>query len=204
MMMYDNMYVKTRKAGRTMRVISGKYKGRILKNPEDNAIRPTSDKVKEAMFNMIQGYTENAVCADIFCGTGALGIEALSRGAKRCYFCDISKKSSALTAHNITLCGVQERAFVKTADFRKFLKNAGEKLDIVFIDPPYSNGLIDKTFESISENDVMNEYGIIIAEHTKEEVLQEEYFRIVKIKEKKHGQSVISVYENRGAFNRCS
>ena len=79
MMMYDNMYVKTRKAGRTMRVISGKYKGRILKNPEDNAIRPTSDKVKEAMFNMIQGYTENAVCADIFCGTGALGIEAFIR-----------------------------------------------------------------------------------------------------------------------------
>ena len=180
-----------------MRIITGDFKGRRLEMPENNSIRPTTEKVKEAIFSIIAGNLEDAVCVDLFAGTGNLGIEALSRGAEKCYFADNSRESLALIKRNIEMCRAEEWSVVIPGDFEKVLTRLGEKgekIDILFLDPPYKKGLYERCFELIREYELLADEGIIIAEHNVRDALADEISGFEKIKERTYGTIAISIY----------
>lgn len=180
-----------------MRVITGKYKGRRLFTPVGEEVRPTSDKVKEAIFNILMTVTEGAVCLDLFAGTGNIGIEALSRGAKRCYFCDNSRDSVALIKKNLEHVGAKEDARVIAGDYNKALRTVREKVDIFFIDPPYDAGLYEKVLKAIDSLDLSASEGIIIAEHDKYADIPERVGSFVFAARHRYGKTYVSVFEKR-------
>ena len=151
-----------------MRVITGKYRGRKLIEPADFSVRPTTDQVKEAMFNILQFDLEGRKILDLFAGTGQLGIEALSRGAASCTFLDSSRESIRLVRENLKRCEATGR--VLQCDSLGFLKT-GEKFDIIFIDPPYGSGLDAQAVTAIVENDILNEGGRMVIESRPDTVL---------------------------------
>jgi len=146
-----------------MRVISGTARGRKLKEPKGFDIRRTSDMVKESIFNIIQFDIEGRRVLDLFAGTGQLGIEALSRGAKSVVFIDYSNEAIRLIKENLQLCGLAGSATVLTRDALKYLES-DEKFDLIFIDPPYDSELAGKSLLKINEFDKLNANGIIICE----------------------------------------
>ena len=122
----------------SLRVIAGDFKGRRLESPKGTDVRPTADRVKEAIFSMVQLYIQNAVCLDLFAGTGSLGIEALSRGASKVYFCDSAPASLAAVRKNLDICRADSRhAVVITSDWRGACAGMKEKCNLVFIDAPF-------------------------------------------------------------------
>ncbi|MBN7772569.1 16S rRNA (guanine(966)-N(2))-methyltransferase RsmD [Clostridium aminobutyricum] len=177
-----------------MRIIAGDLKGRKLISPKDDKVRPTSDKVKEAIFSMIADTYYDEVVIDLFAGTGNLGIEAISRGAKRCYFGDRSRESLVLIKENITKCNVQDQSVIIAGDYEMILKRISEKAQIIFLDPPYKDGLMIGCIELIDQLDLLKEDGYIIAEHSLTENLPEQIGHFEKIKEKKYGKIVVSIY----------
>ncbi|MBQ6496692.1 MAG: 16S rRNA (guanine(966)-N(2))-methyltransferase RsmD [Firmicutes bacterium] len=177
-----------------MRVITGKYKGRKLNSPENYAIRPTSDKAKEALFSILTAEIYGARVLDLFAGTGSLGIEALSRGAEYCVFADASRASLNLIKSNLEHCKVEEETRVLAGDYRKVLANLNEPFDIILLDPPYGKGLIPDAIRLISEGDLLKEGGVIIAEHRKEEDLPETIGKYQKEKDRRYGIVKLSIY----------
>ncbi|MCL2126021.1 MAG: 16S rRNA (guanine(966)-N(2))-methyltransferase RsmD [Oscillospiraceae bacterium] len=146
-----------------MRVISGTAGGRRLKDTPGYTIRPTSGMVKESIFNIVQFDIEGRSILDLFAGTGQLGIEALSRGAKSATFIDTSPDAIKLIWDNLKLCGLTENASVHTADALSYLKK-DETFDLIFVDPPYNTNLVEKALARIIEFDKVNTNGIIICE----------------------------------------
>ena len=153
-----------------MRVITGKCRGRRLLEPVGSGIRPTTDQVKEALFNIIQFDIEGRKALDLFAGSGQLGIEALSRGAASCVFVDSARDSVRLVQENLRRCGLTAR--VLTTDALSFLR-FGEKFDLVFLDPPYGTGLDAKAMLAIKEFDILSKGGIMVCESRPETVLPE-------------------------------
>ena len=153
-----------------MRVITGKCRGRKLLEPAGMDVRPTTDQVKEALFNIIQFDIEGRRALDLFAGTGQLGIEALSRGAKECTFVDSSRESVRLVKENLRRCGLEGR--VLTCDAPGFLRS-GETFDLIFLDPPYGTGLDGKAMLAVKEFDNLSKGGIMICESRPETVLPE-------------------------------
>lgn len=153
-----------------MRVITGKCRGRKLLEPVGKDVRPTTDQVKEALFNIIQFDVEGRKVLDLFAGTGQLGIEALSRGAAECVFVDSSRDSVRLVQENLRRCGLTAR--VVQCDSLGFLRS-GEKFDLVFIDPPYGSGLDAQAMEAVKAFDILSKGGIMICESRPETVLPE-------------------------------
>lgn len=151
-----------------MRVITGTQRGRKLLSPRDEAIRPTSDRVKEALFTIVQFDVPGRRVLDLFAGTGQLGIEALSRGAAQCVFVDSSPEALALVRKNLDLCHLQ--APVIRADALSFLERCG-KFDMLFVDPPYQGGLYNPVLEKVFWFDICSEGGIIAVECPREVVL---------------------------------
>jgi len=146
-----------------MRVVSGSARGRKLKEPAGDGIRPTTDKVKESIFNIIQFDIEGRRVLDLFAGTGQLGIEALSRGAGNTLFVDSSTEAVKLIRENIKVCGFMDKSSVYACDALRYLEN-DEKYDLIFIDPPYDSKLAAKALSKIVEFDKLNKNGIIILE----------------------------------------
>ncbi len=144
-----------------MRVITGSARGRKLKEPQGNAIRPTADAVKEAIFNICQFDVEGRRVLDLFGGTGQLGIEAKSRGAQQVDIVDAAADSIRLIRENVKLTGLDIR--VIQADALGWLKGCGS-YDLIFIDPPYDSGLAEKSLEAIKAFDILSKGGIIICE----------------------------------------
>ncbi len=177
-----------------MRVVAGDYKGRKLDGPLDNRVRPTSDKVKEALFSIIMNHVDDAVVCDMFAGTGGLGIEALSRGSRLCYFIDESRESIKYIEQNISKCRAEEYSRVIYGDAIKSLKRIKEKVDIFIIDPPYMSGLEDSALEQISNLNLLSENGVIVVEHHKDTQLSEQLHGFTKVKERKYGTIVLSIY----------
>lgn len=177
-----------------MRVIAGEYKGRKLESPADNSIRPTTDKVKEALFSILSERIWGSKVLDLFSGTGNLGIEALSRGAELCVFADSSRESLRLIKGNIARCKAQDGARVMAGDFKKVLMNLDEKFDIILLDPPYEKDFLKPCFELIREYQLLAEDGVIVAEHRKEEKMPEKLEGFVKEKERKYGIIKLSIY----------
>ena len=147
-----------------MRVISGTARGRRLNGLQGMDTRPTTDQVKESLFNIIQFDIAGAQVLDLFAGTGQLGIEALSRGAERCVFVDQRREAAALVRENVKLCRFEDRARVAQEEALSFLSSCREKFDVVFLDPPYQSGLLEKSLETLTRFDILREYGIIVCE----------------------------------------
>ena len=182
-----------------MRIIAGDFKGKKIEMPVGYDIRPTTEKVKEALFSIISSpiSLDDTTCCDLFSGTGNLGLEALSRGAEKCYFCDNSRDSINLIKRNIANCKAEEWSEIIAGDFEKALMRIyekGEKIDVFLIDPPYKEGLYEKCFELISEYGLLSDYGIIIAEHDIKDEMPENISGFVKLKDRSYGRICLSVF----------
>ena len=132
--------------------------------------RPTTGKVKESIFSIIQFDIEGRRVLDLFAGTGQLGIEALSRGARQCVFIDQRADAVKLIRENVEVCGLTDRAVIRSGDAMAYLRS-GEKFDIIFLDPPYASGLLGKALEDIAAFDICREHGIIVAESAADKTL---------------------------------
>lgn len=172
-----------------MRVISGKYKGKYLKGFNIDGTRPTMDRVKESLFGMIQNKISDSICLDLFAGSGSLGIEALSNGAKKCYFNDSNNEMIKILKEN--LVGI-ENNIVSNKNYLSFLDNTNEKFDIVFLDPPYKLDLITTAISKLISNNLLKENALIICEYETENIKCE----LPVIKEKKYGTKKIIIYKN--------
>lgn len=177
-----------------MRVISGEYKGRKLEAPLDMRVRPTTDKVREAVFDIIMNDIYGSVFCDLFAGSGAMGIEALSRGSRFCWFCDSDRDSIRLIKKNIISVGAKDMARVIAGDYKKALRKINGKIDIFFIDPPYESGLYESCLSQIEILDLLSDEGIIIAEHDIRNEMPESTGYLDLIKEKKYGKTALSIY----------
>lgn len=144
-----------------MRVITGTARGRRLKEPKNMDIRPTTDKVKESIFNIVQFDIEGRRVLDLFAGTGQLGIEALSRGAVSATFVDENNEAIRIVRENLAHCGLH--GDVVRADAASYLGSCG-KFDLIFLDPPYDSGILDKVLAKIIQFDILSDGGIIICE----------------------------------------
>lgn len=177
-----------------MRIITGDYRGRKLETPVGYDVRPTTDKVKEAVFNILMNDIWDSVCVDLFAGTGNLGLEALSRGAKKCYFCDNSRESLNLIKSNIERCDAQEQSVILAGDYTKALTRIKEQADVFFLDPPYQAGLYEKCLQLIDSLDLLTKEGIIIAEHGVRDQVPDQIGRLTKVKDRKYGKILVSIY----------
>lgn len=178
-----------------MRVITGTARGRKLQTLNGNDIRPTTDNVKESVFSIIQFLVEGRTFLDAFAGSGQIGIEALSRGAKRAFFIDQRKQSIDVIKNNLKITNLSDFATVLNTDTLTFLSSTNEKFDIVFFDPPYKTGLLQSALSKVSH--VMNKGGIIICEHPIDEVLPEETENFILKKNYKYGKIVITIYSHK-------
>ena len=158
-----------------MRVIAGRYKGRKLTSPQGTELRPTPDMVKEAIFGIIGSGIESSVCLDLFAGSGALGIEALSRGAARCYFADASRRSISLLRSNLETIGIEAvfhrdasdaaaEAVIIARDYRAALRSLGAQVDYAFIDPPFDSGCYATVMKLLADYDIIKPGGVVIVE----------------------------------------
>lgn len=176
-----------------MRVITGSARGRKLITVEGaDVVRPTTDRVKEAIFSAIQFEIEERTVLDLFAGSGQLGIEALSRGAAECWFADSAAQSINVVRQNVEHTGFTERSHIVNMPFSAFLKSARVKFDIALLDPPYERRLIQKALPFLIPK--MNDTGVILCEHEKECVLphNEGDWELVKLL--RHGGTSVSIY----------
>lgn len=159
-----------------MRVISGLAKGTILYTLEGNTTRPTLDRVKEAIFNIIQMDIQDSVVLDLFSGSGALGIEALSRGAKKAVLCDKSKSAINIIKLNLEKTHLKENAIVLQEDYNKALNFLKDKyqFDLIFLDPPYKEEFVKESVEKIIQLDLLKKSGVIIIETDDDERILKE------------------------------
>lgn len=177
-----------------MRVITGKARGVSLKTPEGLQTRPTTDRVKEALFSVIQFDIPMAVVLDLFGGTGQLGIEALSRGAKRAVFVDESEKACKLIRENLRRTRLEQEASVIRCDYLAYLRHCTEKYDIVFLDPPYAEVFLENALKMITEIDILQSGGIIVTERPLGKDLPYEFEGYTRSKDYKYGSTLITLY----------
>ena len=180
-----------------MRVITGSARGRRLRAPEGRDVRPTSDKVKEAVFSIVQFDIESSAVLDLFSGSGQLGIEALSRGAKSCVFVDSSRISADITRENVALAGFKDCSSVMNADSIGYLRMCRNTFDLAFLDPPYCKGLILQALPLLEGH--MSDRGIIVCEHEKGLELPEKAGRMLRHRTYKYGKTEVTVYRNENA-----
>lgn len=178
-----------------MRVITGLARGRRLETLEGDDVRPTTDRIKEAIFSIIQFETEGRVFLDLFAGSGQMGIEALSRGAKSAYFVDNSKKALDTVKRNLKTTKLERDAKTFSMDFHSFLAMNTTPFDIAFIDPPYKTGILQEALELVS--DTMKETGIIIAENPLDEEILSQYGEFVLDRQYRYGKIKVSIYRHK-------
>lgn len=146
-----------------MHIISGKYRGKKLKGFNIEGTRPTMDRVKESLFGMIQNYVEGSKVLDLFAGSGALGLEAISNGANEAYLIDNNEEAIRVIKDNMK--NMNDDIKVIKSDYKKFLKETDLKFDIIFLDPPYRKGLMGKALKIIEERELLTESGIVVCEY---------------------------------------
>lgn len=159
--------------------------------------RPTTDRVKEGLFSVIQFDIEGRRVLDLFAGTGQLGIEALSRGAAECVFVDQRRDAVALIKENLEICEMTDRAHVRLGDSIAYLKS-GEKFDIIFLDPPYASGLLAQAISEITAFDICRSHGIIVAESDADTVLPPVKAPYSLYREYRYGKIKLTVYHRSG------
>jgi 16S rRNA (guanine(966)-N(2))-methyltransferase RsmD len=180
-----------------MRIISGDLKGIRLKTLKGRDVRPTLSRVRESIFDIIYDFQGKDIL-DLFAGTGSLGIEALSRGARRAVFVEKDPLSISIIKENLGICGLIYSAKVIRASFErgiKLLERRGDKFHIIFLDPPYNKGYISKTLTLLHLYDIFYKDAIIIVEHTKKEGVNNTYPNIKFIESRRYGDSLISIFK---------
>lgn len=177
-----------------MRVITGKARGVQLKTPEGMLTRPTADRVKEALFSIINFDIPGATVLDLFAGTGQLGIEALSRGANRAVFIDAREDACKIIRENIRRTKFENQASVIRSDYQEYLRRCKEKFDIILLDPPYAEVFLENALKSITEIDILQSGGIIIAERPIEKELLADFEGFTRSKDYKYGKTLLTIY----------
>ena len=175
-----------------MRVISGKAKGRKLLTLGGDEVRPTTDRVKEAMFSILHFRLPNAAVLDLFAGSGQLGIEAISRGAKICTFVDNSREAQKIQLQNLKSTKLNKNSRVIFADGLSFLKAATDKYDIIILDPPYKTDLILKSLQLVSKN--LTDSGMVICEHLNLLEMPENFQNLSLQKQYRYGKIILTTY----------
>ena len=176
-----------------MRVISGSARGLKLVSLDSLATRPTLDRVKEALFSILSPYISGASVLDLFAGSGALGIEALSRGAKEAVFVDSLPAALDIVKKNASSARVDGRSVFRLSDALKFLKNSRDRYDIVFLDPPYSSGLYKPSLELICENSLLERNGIVVLEWDSSAQAPDIPPYFAPIKERRYGRVALTL-----------
>ena len=177
-----------------MRVITGKARGVNLKTPDGMQTRPTTDRVKEAMFSIINFDIPGARVLDLFGGTGQLGIEALSRGAKSATFVDATDAACKLIKENLRRTKLEADAKVIRSDYMDYLKRCWEQYDIIFLDPPYAEVFLENSLKRIAEIDILQSGGIIVAERPLGKELPWEFEGFTRSKDYKYGTILLTIY----------
>lgn len=177
-----------------MRIAGGIGRGQRLKVPAGARVRPTSDKVKQALFNILGDRVAGASFLDLFAGAGGIGIEALSRGASRVVFVDGSRESVAAIKHNLELAKVGDRAEVVLSKAEAFLNKPSLPFDIVFLDPPYA-GEMQPLLDQLAASGVVSPEGIVIAEHFKKQPSPEKAGALTLYREARYGDTVLAFYK---------
>ncbi len=177
-----------------MRVITGKARGVQLKTPEGLQTRPTADRVKEALFSIIQFEIPGARVLDLFGGTGQLGIEALSRGAKSAVFVDAGEPACRLIRENLKRTRMEQEGSVVRSDYLDYLKRCRESFDIIFLDPPYAEVFLENALKCITEIDILQTGGIIVAERPLGKDLSWDFEGYTRSKDYKYGKTLLTIY----------
>lgn len=177
-----------------MRVITGTAKGTRLKTPEGMLTRPTADRVKEALFSIIQFEVEGASVLDLFGGTGQLGIEALSRGAARAVFVDAREEACGLIRENLRRTALAQKGSVLRSDYLHYLDTCREQFDIIFLDPPYAETFLENAIKRITEIDILRTNGIIVAERPVGKALPWEFSGYSRSRDYKYGKTLLTIY----------
>lgn len=180
-----------------LRVISGKARGLKLNTPKNEDVRPTTDRVKESLFNIINGYIIEGEILDLFAGTGSLGIECLSRGADKCVFVDLSKSSIDIIKSNIKKARVEDNSEVVNLDYKNAIdrvKNNSYSFDIIFMDPPYYENMFIDALTRIGESNILKDDGIIVVEHDTKQEFPDNVGKLVKSKSRKYGNTTLTFY----------
>lgn len=180
-----------------MRVITGSARGRRLKTLEGRDVRPTADRVKEAIFSIIQFEIEGSRVLDMFAGSGQLGIEALSRGAAEAVFVDADPRAVALVRENLEHTGLSDRAQVFQADSLMFVRNRHERFDIALLDPPYGRGILQQALEAAAP--CVSENGTIVCELPEKEEMPEHVGEFSLYRRYRYGKTELAVYRRGGA-----
>lgn len=175
-----------------MKINSGEYKYRNIEVPAN--VRPTTEKVREAVASMIMDRIPGAKVLDLFAGSGSMGLELLSRGAEHCVFNERSRQVRRILESNIVNCGAESRCTVKQLEFERFLETTNDTYDIIFLDPPYMEGYYEKAIGLICSRGLLNKGGLIVAEHLYDNILSVSFENLTKIKEKKYGTIGVDVF----------
>ncbi len=165
-----------------MRIITGKYKGRALYTVEGNTTRPTTNYNRELIFSVYSEYEDKRIL-DLYAGTGSFGLEALSRGAVYVDFVEFASKAIGVMLKNINKLDCSEDCHIHRRRVEQYVKDCTQRYDVIFLDPPYNRNLVNSTIESILKADILNEDGVIIAEHSRREPVSEDYRELI-IREK--------------------
>lgn len=193
-----------------MRIISGTAKGRKLLSPKNEgritekgemrATRPTLDRVKVSMFNIINHKIYGAKVLDMFAGTGSLGLECASRGAREVILLEKFRETYDILMENINLLGFKEVASAYLKDSYEFIKSSGsrgEKFDIIFVDPPYLNNMVQESIILIDKYDLLSENGVIVSKYDKDEAIYKPEGKYELIDERKYGKTILGFYQRR-------
>ena len=177
-----------------MRVITGKARGVQLKTPDGMATRPTTDRVKEALFSIIQFELPGAAVLDLFGGTGQLGIEALSRGAKSAVFVDEREDACKLIRENLRRTRMEGEGRVVRSDYAAYLRRCREKYQIILLDPPYAEAFLENSLKIITEIDILQSGGIIVCERPVGKELPWNFEGFTRSRDYKYGKTLLTLY----------
>ena len=181
-----------------MRVVSGKVRGLQLKTIESDSTRPTKDMVKEALFSIMMSKIPGSTFLDLFAGSGAIGIEALSRGAEKAYFSDNNIECIKVIKNNLAKAKMLDDSFVFCGDYLKMIDEIKDiKFDVIFIDPPYNRGLGIKAIERISSYNLLKTDGILVFETDEVEIIPDTIGMYERFNYKKYGRNVLNFYKRK-------
>ena len=187
-----------------MKVIGGAARGRKLKVPKGLAVRPTAARVKESLFNILPHDFSGLRVLDLFAGSGNVSIEALSRGAVEAVLVDESPRSAAAIRDNLTRLELNRRAQVWVSPVARSLRKldkAGEKFDLIFLDPPYEKGLVGATMEAVGRSSLLNPAGIVVVEHSGREALKSNYGDLMLNDRRRYGDTFLTFFHRQAAVN---
>ncbi|MFQ5540091.1 MAG: 16S rRNA (guanine(966)-N(2))-methyltransferase RsmD [Candidatus Binatia bacterium] len=180
-----------------MRVIGGTAKGHRLKSPKGRSLRPTADRVKEALFNILPHDLSGLRVLDLFAGTANLTLEALSRGAQEAYLVDASREAEKTIHRNLQALGFSQKARVWVAPVLRTIRvlgRRGEKFDLIFVDPPYEKGLVGRVLGTISREGLLREAGVLVAEHSGKEEVKESFGSLSLHDQRRYGGTLLSFF----------